>query len=425
MKSIKRILALALCAAMLVPCALFRSSAAESQPGGCYPVVFIHGLNGWGGAEGINGIIPYWGATTGDLMPVLEKKGYECYSASVGPISSAWDRACELYAQLTGTRVDYGAAHSAANNHLRYGRTYEAPLIENWGGLDEQGKIQKIHLVGHSFGGTTARMLVQLLSEGSAQERAASPGDCSPLFEGGKASWVHSVTTVCTPHNSTTLYYPLELLGAIDTFRYASALYIGSAGRSWANGRYFDFHMEQFGLSYVPGSRDADSYFKAVKRLVDNTQDTAIYDLTPAGMKELNGFFEIQQGIYYYSYAFSTTKAVEPLRISLPAINTNPVIAALSLMMGVMPEFTDKELEISYDASWQMNDALVNTQSELYPLDEPHTDYDPGAQPLTGVWNVMPVHSGDHGKAIGLLAPTVPTQEFYFELMALLAELPG
>lgn len=62
------------------------------------PFVFVHGLNGWGGAEGINGVMPYWGATTGDLMSYLQQEGYNCFSASVGPLSSAWDRACELYA---------------------------------------------------------------------------------------------------------------------------------------------------------------------------------------------------------------------------------------------------------------------------------------------------------------------------------------
>ena len=108
------------------------------------PFIFIHGLNGWGGAEGINGIMPYWGATTGDLMIFLKQNGYECYSASVGPISSAWDRACELYAQLIGSTVDYGIAHSEANGHDRFGRTYYTALVPDWGELDTDGKIQKI-----------------------------------------------------------------------------------------------------------------------------------------------------------------------------------------------------------------------------------------------------------------------------------------
>ena len=99
------------------------------QPQTDTPCVFVHGLGGWGNYDTVNEVAPYWGMTTGSLLAYLESEGYDCYAASVGPISSAWDRACELYAQLTGTTVDYGAAHSAAHNHDRYGKTYAQPLF--------------------------------------------------------------------------------------------------------------------------------------------------------------------------------------------------------------------------------------------------------------------------------------------------------
>ena len=88
------------------------------------PVVFVHGLMGWGERAGINSVLPYWGMTTGSLTAYLNSSAGETYSATVGPISSAWDRACELYAQLTGTTVDYGAAAQRARpralrHHLR------------------------------------------------------------------------------------------------------------------------------------------------------------------------------------------------------------------------------------------------------------------------------------------------------------------
>ena len=145
-----------------------------------YPMVFVHGYNGWGSGEGLNGLLPYWGATTGDLMKHLIFKGYDCYSASVGPVSSAWDRACELYAQLTGTTVDYGEVHSKKSGHKRFGRTYTKPLFDGW---DES---KKVHLIGHSFGGTTIRLLTHLLTNGCEEEVTASGEDVSPLFTGGK-----------------------------------------------------------------------------------------------------------------------------------------------------------------------------------------------------------------------------------------------
>ena len=73
-----------------------------------YPYVLVHGLGGYGDDGDLNDIAPYWGAETGSLVEYLTSEGYEVYAPSIGPVSSAWDRACELYAQLTGTVVDYG-----------------------------------------------------------------------------------------------------------------------------------------------------------------------------------------------------------------------------------------------------------------------------------------------------------------------------
>ena len=84
--------------------------------------VFVHGLSGWGSYDDNYRKMPYWGMRGGDLMVYLRSQGYACYAASVAPAGSAWDRACELYAQLAGTRTDYGKAHSTAFRHERFGR---------------------------------------------------------------------------------------------------------------------------------------------------------------------------------------------------------------------------------------------------------------------------------------------------------------
>ncbi len=394
-----------------------------SKPKNDAPFIFVHGLNGWGGAEGIDGIIPYWGATTGDLMRYLQYEGYECYSASVGPVNSAWDRACELYAQIIGARVDYGEAHSKEFNHERYGRTYYDALVPNWGELDESGKIKQIHLIGHSFGGTTVRLLIQLLTEGSAEEMAVTPSDSiSGLFTGGKSEWVKSATAICTPHNSATVYYPLDALGLIDVIALASYLYIGVLGRSPLNGELVDFHMEQYGLSEIPGGKGSIGLFKAIKNVLANKKDSSSYDLTPEGTLEINESIDISEDIYYFSYPFSTTKSVDALGIEVPKIKTNPVIFLTAMVMGVM-KFKDPDMGFVYDESWLANDALVNTESAKYPFDEPYTDYDEN-NVVKGVWNVMPVSDGDHGTAIGLFADKEQTQAFYLEMCEMLNALP-
>lgn len=388
------------------------------------PFVFVHGLNGWGGAEGINGVVPYWGATTGDLMVYLQQQGYECYSASVGPLSSAWDRACELYAQLIGSTVDYGEAHSKEHNHERYGRTYYHALIPDWGELDRNGKIQKIHLIGHSFGGTTVRMLIQLLTEGCPEEIAATDSeDISGLFTGGKGDWVKSATTICTPHSSATVYYPLKALGLDYVVQYISYLYAGIMGRSYFNGRLVDFHLEQFGLTEIPGVDGADSLFVAMNHVMDNRDDSCVYDLTPEGTANVNKMIDINEDVYYFSYAFSTTKPVPLLGTEFPLIKTNPVIYLTALAMCFMPQFVDSETGVAYDESWYANDALVNTQSAKYPYDEPFKDYDEN-NIEKGIWNVMPVREGDHGSAIGLFADKEETQSYYLEICEMLCSLP-
>ncbi len=394
-----------------------------SKPKNDAPFIFVHGLNGWGGAEGIDGIVPYWGATTGDLMQYLQYEGYECYSASVGPLSSAWDRACELYAQIIGATVDYGEAHSKQFNHARYGRTYYTALVPDWGELDEAGKIKQIHLIGHSFGGTTVRMLVHLLTEGSPEEMAVTPSDeISGLFTGGKSDWVKSATAICTPHNSATVFYPLDQLGLIDLVTFISYLYAGVVGRGPLNGELVDFHLEQYGLSEVPGSDESEPLFKALKNVLDNDGDTCKHDLTPEGTKQLNEKLDISEDVYYFSYPFSTTRDFPLLNVQIPILKTNPVIFLTAVMMGVM-QFTDPYTGVVYNEAWLANDALVNTESAKYPLDEPFVEYD-ASNVETGVWNVMPVREGDHGTAIGLFADEAETQAFYLEMCQMLNALP-
>ena len=131
--------------------------------------IFVHGLAGWGSYDKKYERLPYWGMRCGDLIGYLWKQGFQAYAASVAPAGSAWDRACELYAQLAGLRTDYGAAHSAENCHERFGRDFSScPLIPDW------RKDTRLVLLGHSFGGTTSRLLSELLAAFPALARRQS-----------------------------------------------------------------------------------------------------------------------------------------------------------------------------------------------------------------------------------------------------------
>ncbi len=77
--------------------------------GNNYPIVLVHGFMGFGRDELLG--YKYWGGVV-DLQEKLNASGHETYTATVGPVSSNWDRACELYAYIVGGTVDYGEAHA-------------------------------------------------------------------------------------------------------------------------------------------------------------------------------------------------------------------------------------------------------------------------------------------------------------------------
>ncbi len=387
-----------------------------------YPYVFVHGFLGWGNDEGINSDFSYWGATACDLIENINNAGYECYSASVGPLSSNWDRACELYAQLTGTRVDYGVAHSLEHNHGRYGRTYSEPLIDGWGEKDENGLINKINLVGHSFGGNTIRLLQGLLTKGSAEEIAATDADdISPLFLGGKEDFVNALVTVCSPNNGTTLYYISDQLNLSLLLTICAYTYAGVLGRSPLNG-YVDFHLEQFGLTYVPGEENSEfQLYEAMYTMLQHWEDTGMYDLSPDGVAELNEFLDLEDDVYYFSYAFDSTKKNPATGFYYPIPSTFALLQPFAAMMGAYSN--NKITDYKIDETWFANDGLVNVNSALYPFDDPHQDYD-SQNVKTGIWNVMPVSTGDHGNAIGIGVSEEITMELYLNMIDMIEQLP-
>lgn len=125
--------------ALLMVASLSASLALDGNVGNDHPIVLVHGWIGWGRDE-MHGYL-YWGVQE-DIQAHLNANGHETHSAAVGPISSNWDRACELFAYIKGGRVDYGAAHSALHGHLRFGRPFRG-LLRNWGALDESGDVQR------------------------------------------------------------------------------------------------------------------------------------------------------------------------------------------------------------------------------------------------------------------------------------------
>lgn len=390
-----------------------------------YPYVLVHGLGGWGDGDGINDSAKYWGASAGDLKTYLTEQGYTVYTPSVGPFSSAWDRACELYAQLTGTQVDYGEAHSKEHGHERFGETFTTPLVENWGEKINGGQRVKINLVGHSFGGATVRLLTSLLEYGSEAEKDATGEETSPLFEGGKGNWVNSVTALCAPHNGSSLTEIINdsgtILGVGDMTNLLINLCFNTVGFSNPVSGVYDFKLDHFGLSKVEGGEDKIAAL--IGDFIKVGNDNAVYDLSPDGAAELNERIETVEDVYYFSYAYSTTKEGSILKGQIPEKGTFALLYPVALAMGSYKGTTDGGIEI--DETWQANDGLVNVVSAKYPTGEEHLDLpeEEDADFERGIWYVAPVKNGHHGTVIGLGADTEKTQEFFTELFEMVDAL--
>lgn len=373
-----------------------------------YPLVFVHGMFGWGTEIGIDKITPYWGATTGSLMKHLADCGYECYAASVGPVSSAWDNACELYAQLMGTRVDYGKAHSLKNNHERFGRRYRKPLLEGFG-------KRKIHLIGHSHGGQVIRLLVYLLTYGDENEKEATDErEISGLFTGGKEDWAASIVSLCTPNNGTSLYDIAENANIVHPLGRVADFTMCVMGRTAIHGRLVDYQLEQYGMTPLRGEKKADKIFASIKR-IDSGNDHILSDLSFKGAFELNQKIEISKNINYFCYTASGSVGEKYRPKNIRFLPLKP----LSILMA-RHKLPEDKYGIMFDDSWRENDGLVNTVSGRNPFDEPAKEYDGNIE--TGVWNIMPTLICDHGGVAGLFANKKELHAFYENLAELLVK---
>ncbi len=374
--------------------------------------VLIHGLGGWGEDAATAAHAHYWGGGNNDLVSALKADGYTVVAPSVGPVSSTWDRACELYAKLTGTTVDYGEAHAKAHNHARFGRVYTEPMLPGW------GESVTANLIGHSFGGETARLLASLLANGDETERATEQEGRSPLFDGGHTHWVHSVTTLCSPHNGSSLTEVLDRVGGLvgieSTMDLLANIIFSMAGaENPATGTY-DFMLDQFGITDATGNyRDV---FAAFTASAGSGQDYAGYELTPDGAKALNDKIPTVPEVYYYAYAYCGTVTGADGNEE-PSPDMLSVLRLPAYFMGKVTSVTGGGIVI--DSTWFQNDGLVNVVSALFPSNEDHRDLtaeeeaDPATKYEPGIWNVFPVRRGHHGTVIGMGQDLTATKAFF------------
>jgi triacylglycerol lipase len=400
--------------------ALLLLSAAVAQATNTYPVVLVHGFAGWGRDELLG--FKYWGGIQGDLQEELEAQGYTVYTASIGPFSSNWDRACELYAQIKGGVTDYGAAHSSNFDHSRYGKNYTG-LYPEWGTTNADGSVNKVHLVGHSMGGQTIRMLAQLLEKGTTGAPVEETTYTSPLFEGGH-EWVHSITTISSPNQGTTLADGFSEIGdTIKTLLVSVINVVGVFGDSVD--LLYDAQLDQWGITAKQDDETLQEYLDRVfssSIFASGFKDVSIWSLSVAGAKEESTWVETLSDVYYYSYATKdtyTTYNWKLQNISYPNILTMLLpLDVLSIFLG--SRYAPDTLGLTTD--WQPNDGAVNTISMNQDYVGELVEFEGSSE--IGKWNHMTQLAGlDH---LGVTGITLLYQilDIYEAHMQLLYSLP-
>mgnify|MGYP003291678942 CR=1 FL=1 len=372
--------------------------------GNKYPVVLCHGMFGYGQQEITERLLPYFGLYRLNIRKMFNEQGVHCVAPSLGPFTGAWDRACECYAQLVGGTVDYGKVHSEKYGHARYGRTYKA-LLPEWGQKDSNGNIIKVNFIGHSFGGVTARLLTELLISGSQEEIDGTPeNELSPLFKGGNADLVHSITTLASPHNGCS--FNEKRTGKVMTeicilMCRVFGLLDGTPLQS-----IYDLNLDRFGITTKPGIKwELKDHKAELNKYFKENKDNICYDLTFKGAKELNEKIKTRDNIYYFSYRGQRTRPTA-LNLQVPGEHSFPVLNILGLVMGINP-FGVPSTE------WLANDLVINTVSGIAPDNAPKVDVETVKEYKPGIWHVMPLEIKDHMSYLGWAEEKETFRKFY------------
>lgn len=367
---------------------LFLLSTVVLKADNNYPIVLVHGFLGWGPEE--LGGYKYWGGTE-DLQKILEEKGYQVFTVSVGPVSSNWERAIEVYTQLKGGQIDYGNVHAK-----KYG-IVQMPEGKKYVGLyPEWDENHPVHLIGHSMGGQTIRMLQYQLSQIIISDTTNNAPEKSALLGEEKNGWIASITSIATPHDGTTLANIMT-----KTFPYLQNI-IGIA--NVVGSGFYDFDLEHWGFSR--GENETWSSYR--RRMKDHpawgTKNICAWDLSLDGAKELNSILIVDPNIYYFSFQTTATNLDTSTGYYIPKEDAMLLTRPRAKILGSTISYWKDGS--STDSTWFNNDGVVNTISMTGPKTgvngpDPIIEYQENDLLIPGQWYTLGPYDLDHWSIIG------------------------
>jgi triacylglycerol lipase len=409
--------------------------------GNDYPIILVHGYGGWGRDELSTrfGTLRHWGCFT-DLQEELKAAGFMTHTPSMGAYSSNWDRTCELYAQLMNNEfVDYGKGHSRKFKHERfkpnkYFNRKEMLLEKPW------SNVNKVNIICHSMGTPTARMLIQLLENGSDEERKTPQENMSPLFVGGSETRGMVNSMACVVGINDGIVFFSHIAKYINLQKIFVRL-LSLTGISRSKQVLFDGKLGQWGLKRCDGEGVLKYLLRCSREFRErdmyHTKDMCFHDLTPVGSYENNSWVRVQAGVYYFCYAGIKTSPAKkaPYYHKPDYFKMAPILWVPALITGRFRG--ELEHGVKIDESWWPNDGVISVIAQKAPRVNSLTEKDKDKMtPFNpdsikpGIWNDMGTLYADHWDPMGFgtdgkcVFTKKNIVKFYSDLAGLLRSLP-
>ncbi|KAL4732938.1 hypothetical protein BDV11DRAFT_214669 [Aspergillus similis] len=313
-----------------------------------HPIVLVPGFTGFG--EPLFGSVNYWGGFEDLPLQLKERTNVPIILPRIGPISSNWERACELYCQLhiiqrqgPGTGFDERNQFPATNIPVDYGQyisilppqtpqtpwsTKQAAVLGTldpcWRWNDEH----PVHMICHSQGGNTVRLLIELLSGRHGQKHP------SYFNYGNQQNMIKSVVTLGTPYQGTTITSVIfdQILLNVNVGEVISRLVVSA---SLNPTRFVDLQLGHWGFTPRPRETFLDMHNRLQASILTwwNSVHNGIRDNGIDGITRLNQVFnpQVSPQTYYLTMSFDATRPFPEEDLNANDFSRVPVNKILSL----------------------------------------------------------------------------------------------